>query len=56
MTEKTTKVETTLIDITQDAAAAAGIEGSVRLTDVEVDDEALANVTLHLKEVTQNEK
>lgn len=45
------QVETTLIDIVQDAAKHAGIEGTPRLERVEVTNEALANVRLHLRSV-----
>jgi hypothetical protein len=47
----TEHVETTLIDIVQDAGNAVEIEGTPRLERVEVTDEKLANVRLQLREV-----
>jgi hypothetical protein len=44
------RVETTLIDIVEDAAAAAAMDGTVQLERVDVDNGALATVTLYIRD------
>lgn len=43
------KVETTIVDTVQKATHTADIPGNVRLEEVEVTNEKLANVTLHIR-------
>lgn len=47
----TERIETSLFDIVEDAAFHAGLDGYVRLERVEVTNESLANVALHLRSV-----
>jgi len=48
-TDRPKKVETTLIDIVESAGQHAGLDETPRLERVEVTDETLANVRLHLR-------